>query len=582
MAKKTGKRREEPWNKTKESWKGIVEWGKEFFVWGFNTIKEAYMAILYDLLSIRKEWAASRANSKWKKEWITKKDAREFERKAKEHQKKAEAYKKKERERIKKANKEGKRALKWWWKGLKNIAYWIHHSVDTWDKWIWEKIEERETKHWKKSSWEILETVKYNIMKTLAALWIAWFLGFQWWKYVEDRNKDWIEVVVSPEEVKDSDDGESATNNTEASARTYTINVLGDKDSSETIEISTWEYEHLKNKKITTKAPLTRRYLWWDLEKSGDLEIWDKLTLNSAESLHILWTKKIQDYGQFTKSISELDAIDTSSMNPKEIESFRVKYPIDATYLFTVKPYVDWKETKDRMTLKEFMEQTNQIVKEVKSDTESYSGKLTWSKKDLFDAVRNGINWESIVAYAMTELCENKENWEFNKELFDLLLRNAGTNYLSYVPAIYDWKTSYWLYQFTEYALYDRNWEKRWASLVNQFLPEWKKIPWSVIDLKTRQDQTKAAYMFALYNLNKAVSKLTNDEAKSLLQWQKTNKVKFKDNMTQLIAMCHHRPADASALKEWHKAKCKNDIYNYGKAQTYGKASKNNYEALRK
>ncbi|MBQ5945256.1 hypothetical protein IJL65_02410 [bacterium] len=55
----------------------------------------------------------------------------------------------------------------------------------------------------------------------------------------------------------------------------------------------------------------------------------------------------------------------------------------------------------------------------------------------------------------MTELCENKENGEFNKQIFDLLLQNSGVNYLSKVPAIYDNKTSYGLYQFTEYALHD-------------------------------------------------------------------------------------------------------------------------------
>jgi hypothetical protein len=38
----------------------------------------------------------------------------------------------------------------------------------------------------------------------------------------------------------------------------------------------------------------------------------------------------------------------------------------------------------------------------------------------------------------MTELCENKKNGETNKELLDLLLRNAGVNFLSNVPAVYD------------------------------------------------------------------------------------------------------------------------------------------------
>ena len=66
--------------------------------------------------------------------------------------------------------------------------------------------------------------------------------------------------------------------------------------------------------------------------------------------------------------------------------------------------------------------------------------------------------------------------------------------------------------------------KKRGASVVNKALPKGKKISWSVIDLRTWKDQTKAAYMFALCNLNSAVRKLTNEEAASLLEYQKNNK----------------------------------------------------------
>ncbi|MBQ5945255.1 hypothetical protein IJL65_02405 [bacterium] len=69
--------------------------------------------------------------------------------------------------------------------------------------------------------------------------------------------------------------------------------------------------------------------------------------------------------------------------------------------------------------------------------------------------------------------------------------------------------------------------------------------------------------MFALYNLNSAVSKLSDEQARALLNYQKNNKENFRDNITQLIAMCHHMPVDAKALKKWHENKHKQDIYNY-------------------
>ena len=88
--------------------------------------------------------------------------------------------------------------------------------------------------------------------------------------------------------------------------------------------------------------------------------------------------------------------------------------------------------------------------------------------------------------------------------------------------------------------------------------------------------------MFAIQNLSTAVKKLTDQQAEDLLKYQRSHKEDFRDNITQLIAMCHHMPVDAKALKKWHEDKYKSDIYKYGKAQTYGKASKNNYEALKK
>ena len=546
-------KKQEALNKAKESWKKILEWWKETIGWAADIVWWTAWALWYTLLSGWEAMASKISESREDDEWISRTEKQRRKNNTQEYNTRAKKH-------IKKAWHLGKKAVLWIWKAVKwwartlwHTAKAWYHLIDAWDKVIGEKIEKRQIEKGKKP-WKVSKFVRDNIIKLMIALWVAWYWWYEWWKYITEKNEDWKEIVVNVE----------------------------DWNSSEISIIPTSEYNLLNWKTITSNAPLTRRYLWWDLENSWNLIIWDTLTLNSAESLHNLWTKKIQKYGQSTKDISHLDKIDVSVMTPEEIENFRVKYPIDATYLFIAKPYIDWKENKWKMSLDQFMQQSNQIIKTLKVSTESYDWWLTGDKKDLFETIREDITWECIVAYAMTELCENKENWEFNKQLFDLLLKNSWVNYLSNVPAIYDWKTSYGLYQFTEYALYDRNWEKRWASFVNQYLPNWEKIPWSVIDLRTWEDQTKAAYLFALYNLNNAVKNLTDQQAKDLLSYQKNHKDNFKNNITQLIAMCHHFPVDKKALRKWHEANHKSDIYNYGKAQTYGKASKNNYEALKK
>ena len=87
--------------------------------------------------------------------------------------------------------------------------------------------------------------------------------------------------------------------------------------------------------------------------------------------------------------------------------------------------------------------------------------------------------------------------------------------------------------------------------------------------------------MFDVYNFALALSKLDDDEVNDLSNYYKNNPESFMTNITQLIAMCHHRPADNLALKLWIDDNFENDIYTYGKAQTYGKASKINYMALK-
>ena len=546
--------KQEALDRAKEQGKKAVEWWKQFWRWSWQAIKWTTLAVWHTLWTWYEAWASKISEFKENEEWISEGKKKEYRTAKKQHSDKAKDHIQKAKSNVKKAGAWAKEAIKWWGKAIAHGAAAWYHVVDAWDKAIWEKIEKEQLKKWKKV-WKVSSFFRDNILKLLIAWWLVWY----WWTEVAQHVREWKEAQ-----------------------REIQHNEQWIWDSNEIMLVSITQYDILNWKKITTNAPLTRRYLWWDLENSWDLIVWDILTLNSAESLHNLWSEKIRKYWQSTNDISKLDSIDTSNMSSEEIENFRIKYPIDATYLFVVKPYTDWNEKKETISLQDFIKQTNKIVEDTRNLTEAYDWWLTWVKKDLFDAIRNDIAWECIVAYAMTELCENKENWEFNKQLFDLLLQNAWVNYLSKVPAIYDWKTSYWLYQFTEYALHDTGNDVRWASIVNKVLPKESKIPWSVIDLVSRQEQSKAAYMFAIQNLSTAVKKLTDQQAEDLLKYQRSHKEDFRDNITQLIGMCHHLPVDAKALKKWHEDKYKSAIYKYGKAQTYGKASKNNYEALKK
>ncbi len=565
-------------NKIRESNKKIVEWWKKFWRWiknvGWGTVK----SIFYTLKSASESWVSKVYKNKSENLDLSDESREKYKNKSKK-------YSNKSKESIIKAWKWVKQWIKWTWEilswGIKvawnSLAAW-YHGINYTDKKLWQAIEKRQKEKWKNNVSKVWRFFANHAISWSLAMVLLW----AWWTAVLEHN------INKPEGRKSGIKNhiEAKWNSSDTllipAQRYDAINSIEAKwNSNDTLLIPTQGYGLLNNTK--QHAPLTRLYLWWNLVKSWYVNVWDTLVLNPAKSLHNLWSEKIRKYGHSTKDITKLDEINVESMSPEDIENFRIKYPIDATYLFVVKPYIDWKENRETMSLEEFVKQTNKIIVETRKLTNDYDGWLKWYKKELFDSIRNDITWECIVAYAMTELCENKKNWELNKELFDILLRNSGANYLSNIPAIYDWKTSYWFYQFTEYALYDRNWEKRWASVVNKVLPKDKKISWSVIDLRTREDQTKAAYMFALYNINTAIKKLTDNQAKDLLSYKRKHKESFKDNMTQLIAMCHHMPAAWISLKKWHEDKYKSDIFNYWGKHTkpYWESSKTNYEALK-
>jgi|GEM_PF-6341529 len=60
-------------------------------------------------------------------------------------------------------------------------------------------------------------------------------------------------------------------------------------------------------------------------------------------------------------------------MTEDEIEEFRIHYPIDATYLFVVKPYINGKVTKTQMSLDEFINLSEKTIRNTEKDIEDYN-----------------------------------------------------------------------------------------------------------------------------------------------------------------------------------------------------------------
>lgn len=133
---------------------------------------------------------------------------------------------------------------------------------------------------------------------------------------------------------------------------------------------------------------------------------------------------------------------------------------------------------------------------------------------------------------------------QLNKLILDFLLKNAGREYIESIPAMYDPKTSFGPYQFTEYALYEvPRRGKRGASIINQAVKESEKIPGSVALLRGEQHY-KAAFLFMIEN----IANLVNKRCAALNSVWRAN----KDDLIMFVATSHHMPSPAlNAARRW-------------------------------
>jgi hypothetical protein len=172
--------------------------------------------------------------------------------------------------------------------------------------------------------------------------------------------------------------------------------------------------------------------------------------------------------------------------------------------------------------------------------------RLNDAKGNLLREISATIENSDLVSYSLTELMPARDG-QLNIQVLDFLLRHAGRQYVESIPAIFDKKTSFGPYQFTEYALYNvEGDEKRGASLINEALSR-EKIPGSV-SLLRGYDHERAAFLFIIDNIGSLLKKLSESEFSTL---QRVWKEK-KDQLIFFAATAHHLPAPAiSAARRW-------------------------------
>jgi hypothetical protein len=172
------------------------------------------------------------------------------------------------------------------------------------------------------------------------------------------------------------------------------------------------------------------------------------------------------------------------------------------------------------------------------------------------------ITPEMLVAYSVTELLPFEGDTDpllqkMPLDVYELLLAHAGREFLVDLPALNDPLLSAGMFQFTSYALYEDEKEKRGASKLNSLIHDpSNRLPSSVLHLDTAQKQFQAAYLFSLDNLAHLIQRIANDREhghdKKRLHTLAAHESTLHKGLLQYIAGAHHNPAESmTAFTKW-------------------------------
>lgn len=383
------------------------------------------------------------------------------------------------------------------------------------------------------------------------------------------------------------------------------ISACGQKPKAEKVGATTSQAQNFKKQEPTRQEMEAKKELQKENIKSSAEEIGDQLVdFSSIEGRRLSdLYKPISGLKGVTQETLE-SVKDGKKKKPKSYivvpKSATVNYGKQLTYLWHGKldrkkgvtdatidnshtPIAVYTENAKRMNLKRFISEADREVAAVAKSLD-WSGvchyyKLGRDECKVFRTLGTDIRGVDLIAYGLTELLPSPDG-ALNVAFIDIVLRNAGANYLMAIPAMGDRMLSLGFYQFTSYALRDDHQALEGASRVNRFLPVDQRIPGSVIKLRNGQNH-RAAYLFALHNFANMVQKTSSKEFTVL---QKVIKDKPGDLVTYM-ACAHHAPGLAiRSMKVWLSKGAKGSINPFlqGRLKSYGAKTDSNLAALEK
>lgn len=205
--------------------------------------------------------------------------------------------------------------------------------------------------------------------------------------------------------------------------------------------------------------------------------------------------------------------------------------------------------------------------------------KLDSTRTQLVKDMSLSLNQYTVMGNFMTEILSGDNGYE-NSLIIDFLLRNAGREFIDYIPAKDKWDSK-GPSQFTPNAWYDDGITILKASLINYALPEYHRIPKSMNNL-TGMDHVKGTYLLNINNLCEFVGSLNTK------QFEKLNGNWTEEQVAEFAALAHrHDPNAVNAGLTWINKNMRNNVYDYYNVKRknhykdYGKRFLSNFKGLR-
>jgi hypothetical protein len=236
-----------------------------------------------------------------------------------------------------------------------------------------------------------------------------------------------------------------------------------------------------------------------------------------------------------------------SSMWKEKIDKSKNKV-VEQVFDEQVSDYL--KSVPKTMTIDDYVNQVSDSIREVRINLNwgmvKTKKNLSEPQMELLRAISYTVTARDLLSFSLSELMPSR-NGNINVAVLDFLLRAAGREYVELLPALGDKETSFGLYQFTKYAVFDTGNEVRGASIINRSLPKNISIPGSVRYLNGN-DHHKAAYLNAINNLAEFIKRLDRSQV-GILQVAYLDK---KRDLAAMIGLMHHSPEHGiNAGEKW-------------------------------